>query len=176
MKRKRNSKAQVWIETVLYTLIGLGLIAVLLAVAKPRIDSYRDRIVVEQTIQSMTLIDEKINDVLIAPGNKRIVSLKISNGKMSINTSAETINWVLDSKNEYSEPKKEVRMGNIKILTLGGGTWKVYLTMNYSGKINLNSSEEVKEIQASATAYSLAIENNGLDSDNKPVVKILDIK
>ena len=57
----RPKRSQVWVETVIYTLIGLAVIGILLAAAKPKIDEMRDKLVVEQTIDSMNSIDEKIS-------------------------------------------------------------------------------------------------------------------
>ena len=37
-------KGQVWVETVLYTLIGLALIGVVLAIITPKINETRDKI------------------------------------------------------------------------------------------------------------------------------------
>ena len=65
----RMERGQVWVETVLYTLIGLALIALVLAFVTPKINQSRDKIIVEQTINSLNEFDEKIGAVLSAPGN-----------------------------------------------------------------------------------------------------------
>ena len=58
MRTTKKNKGQIWIETVLYTLIGLVLIGVTLAIVMPKINAARDRILVEQTASSMGVIDE----------------------------------------------------------------------------------------------------------------------
>ena len=60
----RNKKGQVWIETVLYTLIGISLIGLVLAFVTPKINEAKDRAVVEQTINSLSTFDEKMNAAL----------------------------------------------------------------------------------------------------------------
>ena len=69
----RFRSAQVWIETVLYTLIGLALIGIVLTFVMPRINEAKDKIVVEQTIASLNAFDEKIQMTLQAPGSRRRV-------------------------------------------------------------------------------------------------------
>ena len=49
---KMNSrKGQIWIETVIYTLIGLALIGLVLAILTPKIKEFGDRQIIEQTIE-----------------------------------------------------------------------------------------------------------------------------
>ena len=118
MKERGNKKrGQVWIETVLYTLVGLALIGTILGLAKPKIDSYKDKAVIEQTLESMNLIDEKITSVMRAPDNVRIVDLKISKGEFQVLTEEDIITWTIDSKFQYSERGEEVKFGDVRILT-----------------------------------------------------------
>ena len=51
MKKKRGKKnGQVWVETVIYTLIAFSLIAAVLAFVKPKIDELQDKAIIEQSI------------------------------------------------------------------------------------------------------------------------------
>ena len=68
-----KKRGQVWVETVIYTLIGLAIIGIVLAVAKPQIDIKKTEILVEQSRDSLLNIDGKIEEVLVAPGNQRSV-------------------------------------------------------------------------------------------------------
>ena len=71
----KNKRGQIWVETVLYTLIGLTLIGIVLAIVTPKINESRDRIVVEQSIESLKIFDEKIKEVSEnAVGNTRVIS------------------------------------------------------------------------------------------------------
>ena len=51
MKCKKFLKAQVWVETAVYTIIGLAIIGIILAIANPSIQRYKDNAVIEQTIR-----------------------------------------------------------------------------------------------------------------------------
>ena len=76
-----KKRGQVWVETVLYTLIGLVLIGLVLAFASPRISEAKDRLVVEQSINSLNAFDEKVN---IDPGNVRRIDFTIKRGALYI--------------------------------------------------------------------------------------------
>ena len=45
VSKRSDKKAQVWIETVIYTLIALALIGTVLAFVKPKIQEIQDKIV-----------------------------------------------------------------------------------------------------------------------------------
>ena len=162
--RKRTKVAQVWVETVIYTLIGLAIIGILLAVAKPKIDSMKDRLVVEQTIESMNEIDGKIREVYQkGPGNKRVLDLKISKGKLFIDATANQIYWVLDSDYQYSELDTPVPIGTLSVITRKGDEWEVTLSVDYDFDLMYESAEELKEVDAVSVPYALSVENLGLD-------------
>ena len=48
-----NSKAQIWVETVIYTLVAITLISLVLAFALPAINQRRDQNIVESSIVLM---------------------------------------------------------------------------------------------------------------------------
>ncbi|MEI7719164.1 MAG: hypothetical protein WCI72_04805 [archaeon] len=162
-KQRRMSKlGQVWIETVIYTLIGLAVIGILLAVSKPKIEQMKDKIVIEQTITSLNEISTRIYDVQIAPGNKRILDLKIAKGKFYVNSSADKIGWILDSNYKYSELGKEVNLGNMKVITKDGGPYLIEIFMEYY-PVNLTSGglDNYISFDGNPTPYKMSIENNG---------------
>ena len=177
LREIKTRKAQVWVETVIYTLIGLAIIGLLLAYAKPKIDSMKDKYIIDQTIDLMNKIDLKITETKLgAEGNKRIIpELKISKGKLSIygaysQDGAGTndgIVWSLDSKYKYSEVGAEIPVGNLKVKTEGSGPWTVTLNLTYSdADLTYNGRDELYEINAAPTPYSLTIENNGTTAFN----------
>jgi len=45
-----NYKGQVWIETVVYTLIAFAILSAILGVAKPKIEQLQDKSIIEQSI------------------------------------------------------------------------------------------------------------------------------
>ena len=60
-KIKNKKRGQIWVETVIYTLIGLTIIGLLLAVSKPQIDKQKDKALIEQKIFYGLLAFKKIN-------------------------------------------------------------------------------------------------------------------
>ncbi|MFH1290894.1 MAG: hypothetical protein ABIH92_05840 [Nanoarchaeota archaeon] len=160
-------KAQVWIETVLYTLIGLALIGLVLAVAMPKINAAKDRVVVEQTIDSLNGWDEKINELLDhPPGNIRMISaFQMKRGELYINSSADTIVFVLnDLSKPYSEPGVQIEYGKITLFSEEGQrASSIRLTLDYGGVVNLTSGgkDELVKFTAAPTPYSFSLENRG---------------
>ena len=130
---KRFSKGgQIWVETVIYTLIGLTIIGIILAAAKPKIEAKKDDILIEQAIESLENINEKIYDVIEGgAGNKRSVDLKIGKGKLIINMAEDTISWLLESSFEYSEVGSTIPSGSINITTKDSSPFDVELKMGY---------------------------------------------
>ena len=63
-----KKKAQVWIETVTYTMIALVMIGLVLAFAKPKIEELQDKTIIEQSIKILnefnSIILEKLKWVL----------------------------------------------------------------------------------------------------------------
>lgn len=72
----KNIRAQVWIETVLYTLIAFVMIGLVLAYAKPKIEELQDKTIIEQSIEMLKNIDSTILTIG-APGNQRLIEIGI---------------------------------------------------------------------------------------------------
>ncbi len=161
MIKLRNKRAQVWVETVIYTLIGLAVIGILLAASKPKIDQVRDKLLIEQTIESLNKINAQIYEVQRAPGNKRVLDVKISKGRFFINPATDEIGWTLDSNYKYSEIGSEISLGNLEVLTEEANPYKVTLTMDYVVNLTYDGTQDAKDFEGSPSPYSLAIENKG---------------
>lgn len=172
IKRGCGKSGQVWIETVIYTLIALAMIGLVLAFAKPKIDSIRDQLVIEQTIDSMTKISNQIYDVQLAPQNKRVLNLKITKGTLFINPEDDSITWSLDSKYKYSEVDKQIAFGNLYVLTEQGNPYSFSVFSNYSVDLTLNGNQQKFEYQAAPSPYTVVIENQGLGEDRRLVIDI----
>lgn len=167
--KMKFKKSQVWVETAVYTLIGLTIIGILLAAATPQIEKMKDKSVVEQTLSALNSINEKIIEVEQAPGSIRIVYLKISEGNLIINPSEDKLKYVLENtRYEMSEVGERLREGDVFIETkeYGNERYQIELTLEYSNRINLtsDSGEELKTIQTGAKPYELYIANPG-DND-----------
>src|SRR3989344_3991496 len=133
IKMKANFKGQIWVETVLYTLIALALIGITLAFVMPKINESKNNLIVEQTISSLSAFDQKINSVLIAPGNKRVVDWAIKKGDLIINATGDNVIFVLDGmEGTYSQPNVSIQIGRVSVLTIEGlKKSTVYLTLDY---------------------------------------------
>ena len=158
-------KGQVWVETVIYTLIGLTLIGLVLAIATPKINELQDKAVIEQTIDSMSILDSKITDALSAPGNVRVVEFNMKRGKLHFDTAENNIVYEMDdSRVLYSEPGVSVQLGKIEVMTeKGAKKHKVFLGLSY-GSYNLTfEGDEGEDLQFTQTSipYKFSIENKG---------------
>jgi len=164
-----NKRGQVWVETVIYTLIGLVILGLLLGVTKPKIDELKDRMVIKQTVEALNTLDLQIQDIQYVAGNKRVVEFKIDRGKLVIDPVKEQIYWILeDSKSEYSEPGREISSGDIKVLTEKGQKTSVKLTLGYPNlDLSFNLKQEEKILQASSQPYKLVMENLGVTGITK---------
>lgn len=157
--KKIEKRGQVWIETVIYTLIGLTVIGILLGFGKPKIDSMKDKVLIEQTIDSLNNINAQIYDADI-PGEKRIFGLKVAKGTFSIDAVNNKIIWTLLSSYKYSELDEPVNSSNMQILTTKGNPYQISLSINYPNfNLTYGSAEVLKSFEASPAQYSLIVEN-----------------
>ncbi len=157
---------QVWVETAIYTLIGLVIIGIIIAIVTPAIDRYKDELIIEQTLTVLNNLDEKIKETRDAgAGNRRIISeLRIKKGSFSIDSLENNITYVLEeSRLKYSEPGEEIEQGEIKIKTgENGRRYDITMTLTYDDINLIYSSGEVKKTLYPATIpYKLFVENNG---------------
>ncbi len=169
MLNKKNNKAQVWVETVIYTLIGLVLIGIVLAVATPAIQKQKDKSTIERTIDAMNELDRNILGVKGAGvANTREMSFSIGKGNLIVNSSNDKIIFQIDeSSYPYSETGKSVEIPgtNQEVLTQKKGKkYLITLSLDYSQKINItfNRMDEAKTLTQASTPYVLLVENNGI--------------
>ena len=80
-----GKNGQVWVETVIYTLIAFVLIGAVLAIAQPRIEEIQDKAFIEQSFGVMKDIDNIILSLAQGGvGNKRVVELGLKKGNLII--------------------------------------------------------------------------------------------
>lgn len=159
---KKNRRGQIWIETVIYTSIAFVMIALVLAYAKPKVEEIQDRAIIEQSIKILEEIDNVISNVKIASGNQRIIELDIKKGSLKIDGINDKIIFELEGRCEYSEPEKDISVGDIIIRTEEKGELNlVTLTKDYSGTYGIlyQNKDEEKSITKSPTPYKLLISN-----------------
>jgi len=162
-------KGQIWIETVVYTLIGLALIGIILAIITPKINDSRDKIIVEQATSAMNDFGEKIREVLDRPvGNKRVIDeFLMKRGEFQIDGVNDQVVFLLDGLgNPYSEPGVPVESGWVTILTeQGQKDYAVRLSLDYNSTTNITYRGEdvLKQFGPTSIPYSFSIEGlNGV--------------
>jgi type II secretory pathway pseudopilin PulG len=170
----RGKRGQVWVETVIYTLIGLSVIAIVLSAALPKIAEKRDSIVIEQSIEALRVIDSKISQIKVAAGNRRIVDLEIESGELVVDGEKDEVRWVLDSSFAYSEVGVRVPLGSIDVLTVeDGGGYKVELIVPYAFDVQQDRRDVAKTFSVAPVPYRMVIENVGLNVNNKLIVNFV---
>lgn len=156
---------QVWVETVIYTLIGLSLIGIVLALVTPQIKDYRDRALIEQSLDSLNSFDNKISEVVDAPGNRRNVIFEIKKGNFYLDTLQDKIKFVLDeSESKYSEVGVPVQIGRASITTIeSGDKYEVSIEIEYPYNLTFEGRDIADEIKFSSAPipYQFYIENHG---------------
>jgi hypothetical protein len=161
--KRKNCRGQVWVETVIYTLIAFVMIGLVLAYAKPKIEELQDQAIIEQSIAMIKNIDSTISTIG-APGNQRLIEMGIKKGALIIDGTNDLIIFEMESKHTYSEPGKNVSDGNLIIHTEKTGKFNlVTLTRDYSEGINITyqGKDESKIISKASTLYQLFISNKG---------------
>jgi type II secretory pathway pseudopilin PulG len=163
----KSARAQVWVETVIYTLIALVMIGLVLSFARPKIAELQDKAILEQSVSMM----KEINNILLdlsqgGSGNRRKAELSLNKGSLIVDGTEDTITFRMEESNyDYSEPGEPVEDGNIAILTEStGDTSTVTMTLDYTGIYNIvyQDTGEKKTISASSVPYNLYITNEGV--------------
>ena len=158
-------KGQVWVETVIYVLIGLSIIGLVLAFVSPRIAEQKDRIIIDQTIVSLREFDSKINEVIESgQDNRRIIEFGMKAGELYFDAVNNKIVFVLNGlEKPYSESGIKVPVGRIIVESNEGKkTSTVNLTLIYSNiDLTFQGTQNIKKFNPSAVPYSFSIENKG---------------
>lgn len=175
--KMNNKRGQVWIETVLYTLIGLALIAMILTFTLPKITKTQEKIIIEQSISSLKLLDQTISDV-VASGqdNVRAYEISFKEGNLFIDGENNIIYFQIDDlKDYYSQPNVSIDDGRVKITSFGKEkATSVKLVLNYTNyaDITYNGLDNEQKITKSAVAYKLFLSNLGSVGGSAPKVDI----
>lgn len=174
---KIEKRGQVWIETVLYTLIGMALIGVVLAFVTPKINEQKDRLLVEQTLQALDIIDQKVSAVLQAPGNVRQLDFAMKKGSFYVNSTSDSIVFVIDELNKpYSEPGVEISVGKIKYKTTKNqNDYSIRLETQYSEDILYNLKNENRKFDSVAIPYKFSVSNEGVQSNGRTAISLNEI-
>ncbi len=172
-----KKKAQVWIEMVLYTLIGLTLIGLALAFATPKINESKDRIIIEQSIEALNSFDEKIIEVMErGSGNvRRVNAFGLKRGELYFYPEEDKIVMVIENLQKiYSEEGVPIRIGSVRVISEEENKRsRISLELDYGGVANItfNDGENLQKFTVASTPYSFIIENKG-ESEGSIIVNI----
>jgi len=172
---KRNHRGQIWVETVIYTLIAFSLIGLILAFAIPKIQEIQDKGIIEQSINVLRDTDSLIREISGNPGNQRILELGMSRGSLTIDGVNELIFFEIEGKYRYSEPGENVSVGEVVVNTKEQGSINLLtLTLNYSGENNLTyQNKEISETLTRAPVpYKILISDIGKDPKGRPIINL----
>ena len=160
-----NKRGQIWVETAIYTLIGLIIIAIVLSIATPQIEKIKERAIIKQTITALNEFNNEIKNVEQAAGSVKIVFFKITQGKLEIDSKQNKIIYTLENtKLEFSEEGERIKEVDLVFLTEKyGQRFNVILELDYNNTLNMtyNSKEEVKILFGASSPYEIRIENVG---------------
>ena len=168
-----EKRGQIWVETAIYTLIGLTVIAIALSIAMPQIQEAQDRAVITQTMDILNGIDRTITEVSQSPGNIRIIEIKLSKGRIEINSTGNYISYIMEDTNlKLSEPEESIKQDNIIIKTQERGkNYDIILNMSYENfNITYGGEDTFKTLQSGEIIHKLFIENKGVDADEKTII------
>lgn len=171
----KNRRGQIWVETVIYTLIAFVLIGLVLAFVRPEIEKLKDKSILEQSIEMMEDLDILISEVIQAgTGNKRVIKIAIRKGDLRLDGSDDKLVFEFEGKYIYSEPGESIQQGNLIVITEEvGKLGLVNITRDYSGyNITYNGGDNLKIISKATTPYNLVISNSGKDESGKTVIDI----
>jgi hypothetical protein len=170
-----NVKAQVWVETVIYTLIVLTIIGIFMSFAKPKIEEIQDKSIVEQSVDMLNEIDGIMSQIVQGGvGNQRVIELGIKKGTLKVDSINDQIIFEIDGKYAYTEPGLNgepgtpVSIGKITAITQERNRIKrVTLISNYSSIYNITyqNKEEEKILSKAPIPYRLTISNKGKSSE-----------
>jgi hypothetical protein len=165
---------QVWIETVIYTLIAFVMIGLVLSYAQPKIKQLQDQTILQQSTTMMKQIGSTIA-TMGTTGNQRVIELGIKQGALKLDCAADKIIFEMESKIEYSEPGKIINDGDVQVYTEKRSGYNIVtLTLLYGDTYNLKfeGREELKTLSKSSTPYKVSISNDGTDSNGKIILNM----
>jgi hypothetical protein len=165
--QKKNSKGQVWVETVVYLLIAFAMIGLVLSFIKPKIEEMRDKTIIEQSLEILKEIDSSITTIG-SPGNRRLIEIGVKKGSLIIDSEQDTIVFEIQSSYAYTEPGREVQIGNIQALTEAATKDNmITLTRDFSSGYDLtyNSQQASKTLTKASNPYRLFLTNKGASSN-----------
>jgi type II secretory pathway pseudopilin PulG len=171
-KLNKTKHGQVWVETVIYTLIGLSVIGILLAVSTPKINDMKDRLRINEAVDILNQMGTKISEVQSAPGNQRVYDLTIKKGVVVLDAANNKVIWKIETNYKFSEPGSEIDLGggDLKVRTEGTGFYKINLTKTYGVNLTVDGNDtKILELESATIPYPLVIKSAGSYGANPQV-------
>ena len=111
---KRETRGQVWVETMIYTMVAFFMIGIVLAFVRPKILEFQDRVIIERSVNTMDEIHQNVLSVARGgEGNRRVITIDVKKGSFKINGTDDVISLEIhESHYEYSEPGQGVNVGH----------------------------------------------------------------
>ena len=166
----KNEKAQIWVETVIYTLIILVIIGVLLAVLTPAIEDKKDQVLLEKSADMLNEINNVIQDLrFYGAGNSVPVEIQMKKGQLIIDGRDDSITFTTRSNYAYSEINETILQGNLKVLTISRGKdYEVTFKIEYFGIVNISWDKQniEKTINYAPNVQKIWITNYGRTDEN----------
>ena len=158
-----KKRGQIWVETMIYTLVAFALIAAVLFFVKPKVEEIQDHALIEQSLEVMKYFDSTILELSQSvSGNKREIEIGIKKGTLEIDGVNNKIIFEMESKYEYSEPGETFLESSLNILTEKiGDENKITISKEYDYDLKFNNLDESKLISASSTPYTIFVSNKG---------------
>ena len=166
-----EKRGQIWVETMIYTLIGLTVISAVLGVAIPRINQYTDETILSKTTEAFLTLNKAMTETMTeATGNRREVEILIRKGEIFFEPNNNYIYYILrGTKFRYSQPDQVIKQGDITTLTkTNGRAYDIYLLLNYTSQ-NINMTVQGKKanqtLSKASAPYKLLLQNEGTLGD-----------
>ncbi|MBU2053218.1 MAG: hypothetical protein ABIJ14_03715 [Nanoarchaeota archaeon] len=171
----KKRKGQIWIETVIYTLIAFTMIGLVLTFVKPEIEKLQDQAIIEQSIEVLEEINNIFKEINIAgTGNQRLIELGIKKGVLKIDGADDKLIFEIESLYEYSEPKVNYTKRDLVAYTEKKGKFNlITFTRDYDEEydIKFNDEDLLKTITKSPSPYKLLISHKGKIA-NKTIINL----
>ena len=159
-----NKKGQVWMETLLYTVVSIAILGVVLSFALPKLEQNKERALIAMHISTLKTLDALVLNLANAPaGNSRAYSLQLERGTFVIDGTANKLLFTIPEVGvKYSEVGVTIHDGSVSVLTSAAGKKKYTITLSTSyDSLGLDLVADQKdsalEFTQAPTPYTLQI-------------------
>jgi len=113
-----SKRGQLWISAVLYVLIVVVVIVIVMEALTPVIENLKDKAVFNRVRDTFLSINQYIRDVSSeGKGSQRTIPVEIQKGRLAVEDNE--IKWSLGTESSILEPRTQVELGNLIIVSNG---------------------------------------------------------